>query len=142
MNYAILSAINSLPVNIAVVDVSGVIVAVNNGWKIFGRENGLKDARSCLGANYLDVCRASAASPVLIAELEDLLAARRHMMMRWYPCHHPDGLQRWFLLVGAHDDASGRVTLTHVDLSSIANRQTCSMLAEADAELRNRRTGL
>ena len=115
MNYAVLAAINQLPANIATLDFAGQIVVVNNGWKLFARENGLADPAACVGANYLEVCERSDASQELVAELRQLLDGRRSMMTRWYPCHRPDGHRRWFVLIGIRDDNQKRITLAHVD---------------------------
>jgi PAS domain-containing protein len=55
--------LDSLTAHIAVLDEEGTIIAVNEAWRQFGREN--RDPRSAsvnkteIGANYLDVCRAT-----------------------------------------------------------------------------------
>jgi hypothetical protein len=129
MNYAILPAINQLPASIAVLDFDGRIVGVNNAWKLFGRENGLDDPNSCVGADYVAAC--SASSPELVGELSDLIVGRRRMMARWYPCHHPVAAQRWFLLLGTRDDEARRITLSHIDVSMVLNP---SLVSQIDAE--------
>ena len=51
------SILNSLSSHIAVLDAQGVIVAVNNAWCQFAKENGLLESgQDMLGFNYLDAC--------------------------------------------------------------------------------------
>jgi hypothetical protein len=121
VNYDILPAINQFPANIAVLDLSGRIVSVNNGWKLFGAENGLRDPNSCIGADYLAACAASDVSPALMRDLEDLVAGRKHLIARWYPCHHPVAMKRWMALLGTRDEECGKITLSHVDVTSVVN---------------------
>ena len=47
---------SSLPVNLAVIRTSGEIVSVNEGWKRFGKHNGLRTPGFGLGTNYLEYC--------------------------------------------------------------------------------------
>jgi len=52
------SILNSLTSHIAVLDAQGVIVAVNNAWRQFAKENSLLEvSKDMLGFNYLDVCK-------------------------------------------------------------------------------------
>jgi hypothetical protein len=50
------SILNALPADIALVDGSGVILSVNESWSHFAKGNGLKQALSGVGQNYLDAC--------------------------------------------------------------------------------------
>src|SRR5262249_24363249 len=56
LNQAVL---DSLAANIAVLDRDGNIIAVNDEWRRFARENGGAAIADCVGINYLDVCRRS-----------------------------------------------------------------------------------
>jgi diguanylate cyclase (GGDEF)-like protein/PAS domain S-box-containing protein len=96
------SILNSLTSHISVLDAQGVIVAVNNAWRQFAKENGLQEfSQSMLGVNYLDACKnainqpygdeASAAQAGILA----VLAGEREAFHLEYPCHSPDQ-QRWF----------------------------------------------
>jgi hypothetical protein len=140
MNYDLLPVIGQLPANIAVLDFSGVIVEVNNGWRLFGKENGLKSANNCIGMNYMSACRYSDSSSTLTQELEDLIAGRRHLVMRWYPCHHPDQMKRWFILLGARDDESRKITVSHIDITAVLNAGVMAQLETGgtDARLHSR----
>ena len=48
-----LSAIQALPVSIAVLDSRGTIVGVNSRWEQFGQRNGLSLPQAGVGLNYL-----------------------------------------------------------------------------------------
>ena len=52
------AVLNSVMANIAVVDKHGIIIAVNEGWKLFAQENGADASLpgDGVGANYLEVC--------------------------------------------------------------------------------------
>ncbi|MGZ5027432.1 MAG: PAS domain S-box protein, partial [Methylobacter sp.] len=52
-----ISILNSLTSHIAVLNAQGFIIAVNNAWRRFARENGfLGSEQDMLGVNYLNVC--------------------------------------------------------------------------------------
>jgi PAS domain S-box-containing protein len=91
--------LNSLTSHIAVLDQNGVIIAVNEAWRQFGKENGLTG--DMLGFNYLGVCgkpdsqlygdEADAARTGIAA----VLSGERDSFYLEYPCHSPTR-QRWF----------------------------------------------
>ena len=51
------SVLDALPEQIAVLDMSGEIVAVNAAWRRCGLQQGRPAGRSDIGRNYLEVCR-------------------------------------------------------------------------------------
>lgn len=113
--------LQSLPVNIAIVDASGTIVAINKTWEQFGRRNKLRVRRSGLGLNYLHYCPADQPdSRRLIAELKALLARKVDLLTFIYPCHSPTQ-PRWFCLIGLplSPSKSGGVALLHVNLTAM-----------------------
>lgn len=70
-------AFKQLPVNLAVLDARGIIVDVNEAWKKFARDNGLRTPNFGIGKNYLYVCRSGSEAPAQLAEnLERLIAAQ------------------------------------------------------------------
>ena len=92
--------LNSLPANIALLDASGFIVAVNDSWRQFGRSNGLTGQSADVGANYLDVCVGAhgeqAEDATWIADgLAAVLERTTTGFDAVYPCHAP-GIERWF----------------------------------------------
>ncbi len=120
------SLLNSLAVIVAVLDSRGVIVAVNEAWKRFARENGSPDPQYYLGANYLDTCWAAlqrSGDPLIEAVyqgLQSMMVGHRTDFTFEYPCHSPTE-HRWFILrlttfwhkgqsylLAAHDDVTAR----------------------------------
>ncbi|MCC5872734.1 MAG: PAS domain S-box protein [Gammaproteobacteria bacterium] len=56
--------LDALPAHIALIDQHGNIVAVNEAWRRFGRENANPDPDHGVGSNYLEVCdRVAEADP-------------------------------------------------------------------------------
>jgi hypothetical protein len=113
--------LKSLPVNVAIIDASGAIVAVNKRWEQFGRQNGLRVPRSAVGSNYLNHCPSDEPNARrFVAQLKALLAGRRDLLTLVYPCH--SSVQaRWFCLVGfpLSPNKSGGVVLLHVNLTTM-----------------------
>jgi hypothetical protein len=75
-------ALKALPVSAVILDASGVIVAVNDTWKEFGRQNGLRIPNAGVGVNYLQYCAGSE----FTRELRGLLAGRLDLLTLFYPC--------------------------------------------------------
>src|SRR5258708_26456427 len=71
LNRAIL---DSLPAHIALIDGSGRIVAVNEAWRRFARENGLRAEGAGVGTDYIEAWRTTTG---LSAEGARLVAERR-----------------------------------------------------------------
>jgi len=93
------AALDAIAAHIAVLDNQGTILAVNASWQRFGEENGIRDSRFGVGANYFTVCRA-AADPIARAAsvgIRDVLSGRRSSFCLEYACHSPDE-ERWFVL--------------------------------------------
>lgn len=112
---------DSLPVQVAVLNVGGDIVAVNRVWRQFALENGGQPEEVGIGANYLAVTeRAAEAGDVVAAETlagikAVLLGQLSHFSLE-YPCHSPQE-KRWFLLNAAPlADGSG-VVITHTNIT-------------------------
>lgn len=126
--------LDTLPLEIAVVDGEGVIVATNKSWRAFGLANGNRQAADSVGDNYLAVTEAAAADDDharRAAEgIRTVLDGDRDRFTLEYPCHSPDE-QRWFLLYATSFTHGGRryATLTHVDV-------TDRKLAELSAQQR------
>jgi two-component system, sensor histidine kinase PdtaS len=116
------SILNSLPEHIAVLDRSGVIVAVNDSWKRFAAEHGAPhNPRTEVGANYLSISEASSTSaPEASAAVEGIRQVLAGSLPRYvteYPCHAPHE-RHWFRMevlpfVG---DAPG-VIVAHEDIT-------------------------
>ena len=110
-----------LPVSVAILDRSGTIVGVNDAWKDFARRSGLKIPDFGIGASYLHYCGSERSGSLQLAdELRDLLAGRRDLLTRIYPCHSPTE-RRWFFMLGLPLSSGRRsgVALLHVNLSPL-----------------------
>ncbi len=134
-----LSAIlDALPANLAILDETGTIVAVNEAWRAFARENNFPDDTAALGLNYLTVCREVTGGDMGIAQtvaqgLEGVLSGQRNEVVLEYPCQTPEKLL-WFNVMIAPlrgAERAGAVVL-HVD---ITEKQDAS---KREAELRLR----
>ena len=90
------------PASVAVLDEAGTILAVNERWRAFGRDNGLDAPHDGVGLNYLDICdRAegpcATEAPIVARSMRNLLQGHGRAFRLEYPCFSP-ARPRWFLL--------------------------------------------
>ncbi|APW39588.1 hypothetical protein RD110_22235 [Rhodoferax koreense] len=121
--------LNALPAHIAVLDPDGTIVAVNEAWRSYGRENGLRAAHDGVGWNYLDVCGlppgpGAAEAWTVAAGLRAVLAGESRSFSLEYPCVSPFERRRFVMTAtplepGRH---AGAVVM-HVDVSARAQAE-------------------
>lgn len=129
---------NSLSAHIAILDKDGTIVQVNEAWREFGDQNGLRNSDYCIGTNYIAVCE-SAAGPDAEAAKEIATAIHRVLsgetgaasieysahspaQKRWFIVHitcFDDGKQKWVIL--AHENITER-KLIEEELQQSENR--------------------
>jgi DNA-binding CsgD family transcriptional regulator len=123
-------ALKALPVSAVILDASGMIVAVNDTWKEFGRQNGLRIPNAGVGVNYLQYCAGSE----FTRELRGLLAGRLDLLTLVYPCHSL-GEKRWFSLIGVPLSPAkpAGVALLHVNLTGTLQPQIGGSLTQVDA---------
>lgn len=117
------AVLNSLSAHIAVLDRQGAIVAVNDAWSRFARDNGAPAALiTGVGVNYLDVCRqatgpASEGAQACLTGLLAVLAGSLAEFELEYPCHSP-AVERWFFLRAAPlTSGAGGVVISHIDIT-------------------------
>jgi hypothetical protein len=113
-----------------IIDASGMIVAVNDTWKEFGRRNGLSIPNAGVGVNYLQYCAGSE----FTRELRGLLAGRLDLLTLVYPCHSL-GEKRWFSLIGVPLSPAkpAGVALLHVNLTGMLPPQIGGSLTQVAA---------
>ncbi|WP_421938147.1 CheR family methyltransferase [Pelagibius sp.] len=116
--------LDSTPAQIAVLDKAGTIIAVNEGWRAFGRENGATDGSFGVGNSYFGVCEQPAAQEVggsqIVDGLRQVLDGHLDQAEVRYTCHAPDE-KRWFKCVirgsGSENNAIGALVM-HFDITS------------------------
>jgi PAS domain S-box-containing protein len=118
-NRAILDSVNA---NLAVLDPRGVILAVNEPWRRFARENsqvqGAEAPKTGVGDNYLDICRKGLGEPgarEAYLGIQAVLEGRAAHFYLDYACDSPER-KRWFSMhVTPMGTAAGGVVITHLD---------------------------
>lgn len=142
-NLAILDSVTS---EIAVLDANGVIIAVNEPWRCFARENSLEPgntmANSEVGANYLAACRPQNSGPVpdearlSLEGIGAVLDGRLPFFNLEYSCHSP-GQERWFTMNVTPLGSDNRgVVIAHTDISAHKQIEKALQAARDDMEAR------
>ncbi|HKC09070.1 MAG TPA: PAS domain S-box protein [Methylomirabilota bacterium] len=131
--------LDALPSMAVIVDHRGDIVAANEAWRRFGRENGAGPAvAEGVGQNYFAICRDAAlvgcpAGPRAAAGITRVLRRELPIFTLDYACHGEEA-QRWFMLTVTPLE-SGAV-IAHTDIT--ARRRTemsAAALIETGREL-------
>ncbi|AMV17383.1 PAS domain-containing protein [Planctomyces sp. SH-PL14] len=144
------SSLDALSSHIAVLDESGVILAVNDAWRRFADENRYDGHNYGVGANYIEACEPNSVKCVdvgMVTGLKDVLAGRVPYFEFEYPCHSPTE-ERWFVMRATQFKSPGpvRVVVAHEDVTQRkraeealkdADRRKDEFLATLAHELRN-----
>jgi len=115
-------SLDSLIDTIAVLDLSGRIVAVNRAWTAFAEANGGYGPDVGIGASYLVACDGHDLDDPIALEvstaLRELLSGARDEFECVYPCHSPDE-QRWFSMRASVFESAGerRLMVLHHDVT-------------------------
>ena len=118
-----LAVLNSVPAKIAVLDRAGDVIATNNAWQRYARENAREPGKSApytdVGSNYLTAC-GGAPSHGGHAALTGTQAVMRGLLPDFsleYPCDSP-WQRRWFSMsVTPLDMPDGGVVVAHRDIT-------------------------
>jgi PAS domain S-box-containing protein len=95
--------LNALPAHIALLDGSGVVVSVNDGWRAFADDNLFRAADYGIGRNYIELCE-NAVGPCsegahdVAAGIRAVLRREKSEFSFDYPCHSGNE-RRWFRMV-------------------------------------------
>ncbi|MGZ3900859.1 MAG: PAS domain S-box protein, partial [Bacteroidia bacterium] len=115
--------LNSLSSHIAVVDSLGTILAVNESWTRFARENGETNLLGTgLGANYFQVCEKAIEGGDEIASaaltgMKNVLREKTRLFNLEYPCHSL-AKQRWFnMRVTKFENNESMIVVAHENIS-------------------------
>ncbi|OLZ40235.1 histidine kinase [Natrinema saccharevitans] len=125
------SALEDLPITVALIDEDGEILLTNRSWREFGPADGPADH---VGVDYL--ANAATADDEharrAVAGIEAVLAGDRDAFSMEYPCHSPDQ-KRWFLMRVTRFSHGGRrlASLVHLE---ITDRKLAEIAAEENAE--------
>ncbi len=133
--------LDNIPANIAVLGEQGLVLAVNESWRRFGRENSpVPVAASEEGSDYLAVCDRAAAcgdetASVCAGAIRRVLAGEQDSFTFDYPCSSPDR-QRWFMarfvrLLGAGEPMC---LVLHVEITERKRAEEALRQAELDRE--------
>jgi PAS domain S-box-containing protein len=115
--------LDALPAHIAVLDQTGVIIAVNVAWHDFAQANRFADAGSGLGLNYLDVCWSAVGAEAADARavecgIRAVLSGEQDEFCYDYTHHGPGEPRRLHLrAVRLAGDQSLGVIVTHEDVT-------------------------
>jgi signal transduction histidine kinase len=120
LSSAVLASLQGL---VAVIDKTGVIIAVNGAWSRFARDHHPNPLASIsVGANYLDACRRAAfdndprALEAAVA-IESVLNGSREEFMLEYGCATPGG-EAWYVMsVEQLRRSEGGAVITHRDIT-------------------------
>lgn len=119
LNHVIL---NSLHASIAVLDMNGKIIQVNDMWTKFAMENGDPDGTMTgVGINYFNVCRASDDdySQMSLQGMLSVVNGEQAGFDMLYPCHAPHE-KRWFIMrvKPLHDEKIHGLVVSHINVTS------------------------
>lgn len=135
------ATVNALSVHIAILDETGVILAVNDAWTRFAERNNAKLDAVGVGINYLTVLETidptGEDADTALAALTGIQQALRGEIETFsleYPCHAPDE-QRWFNISVTRFAGNGptRLVVAHKNVTERVLAQ--QQLADANAQL-------
>jgi diguanylate cyclase (GGDEF)-like protein/PAS domain S-box-containing protein len=129
--------LNALPAHIAVLDRRGVVIAVNDAWRLFSSTQAVLAPGHGLGVDYLGNCAAARGDGSIeahrVAEgLRSVLDGTARDFSIEYPCHSAIE-QRWFVLT-AIPLADNGVVVMHVDVT--AERRAQASLRSSESRFR------
>jgi PAS domain S-box-containing protein len=137
--------LDSLPAHIAVLDRAGIIIAVNDAWARFARENGAAGAALAPGVSYLHACQEAVrdgdpAAAEAVALIEQACRGERIGRQVEYRCDGP-GAERWFVMtVAPLRRPEGGAVVTHLDIT--ARKRSENALRESEDRFRRLADGL
>ena len=133
------STVDALSAHIAILDESGTILAVNQGWREFAQANQASGNES-VGANYLTICDESARTGsdearAFAAGLREVIHRENETFELEYPCHSPTE-QRWFVARVTRFPGAGPVRIVVAHENITARKQAEQRLIEERSLLR------
>lgn len=116
--------LDSLPFQVAVLDREGLIIAVNEAWKSFARENEVpEEGNYHIGSNYLAVAKEAALKDgdeiagLAVKGIEAVMKGTEKFFSLEYPCHSLKK-KRWFVMrVSPLSGKKHGIVIAHVDIT-------------------------
>jgi signal transduction histidine kinase len=133
------SIMNSVAAEIAVLGRDGTIVAVNEPWQRFSRENSPQPSslapNTDVGTNYLDIAMGDDGASAALDGIRAVLDGRLPRFSTEYPCHSPEQI-RWFamMVTPLGQNTNEGVVVTHTEITE--QKLIQSKLEENDEALR------
>lgn len=138
-NHLSQAILDSLTANIAVLNQAGTIIAVNDAWIRFARDNSPSDslAGTEVGANYLETCRkateaATAEAPEALSGILAVLDGSCSHFTLEYPCHSPVE-ERWFLMSATPLPTGEGAVVSHINITERKQAEAAARASEARA---------
>jgi PAS domain S-box-containing protein len=112
------SVLHSLPGHLAVIDVDGTIVSVNESWRQFGEGNGIPPGYEWVGTNYFEASRRDEYGERAVAGIRAVARGERGAFEMEYPCHG-NGQERYFVMRANRFRGDGpvRLVITHENVT-------------------------
>ncbi len=130
-----IAILNSLTAHIAVLDQAGTIIAVNEAWRRFARENGRHESADCVGLNYFEVCRQAdlqgeREALEAINGIQAVLDGTRTSFTLEYPCHSPDEERLFVMTVTPLSGEKGGAVVSHTNITERKQAEMALGLSE------------
>jgi PAS domain S-box-containing protein len=118
------STVDALDANLAILDESGTIIAVNSAWRQFALINSTSLIGMVEGANYLTICETatgegSEGAAEFGVGIRAVLHGTQDVFVMEYPCHSPKE-KRWFIgrVTRFTGDGPTRLVVSHENITS------------------------
>ncbi|MEQ9618026.1 MAG: PAS domain-containing protein [Deltaproteobacteria bacterium] len=127
--------LDSVQVNIAVLDNKGNIIFVNKAWENFSLLNGQPASYNYLNKNYLEICKKVIGDEkdyALTAHrgIKSIIEGNKDKFELEYACHSPRH-ERWFIMkANAIKSGKGSVAISHIDITAQKRKETVSSSEE------------
>lgn len=142
------STVNALDANIAILDYDGRIVAVNQAWRIFARDNHSDPEKVSEGVNYLSLCQSVRGHEA--AEAQDfangiiaVLREDQESYYQEYACHSPEE-NRWFIgrVTRFPYKGANRVVVAHENITKRKQLENENLLLQRQINQREKEESL
>ena len=124
------SSLDTLPGQIAILDQTGTVLAVNSAWRRVTEAKGFFGEHCAVGMNYPAVCESASAESgekgrQLASEIREILSGGRTQRAFEYP-FHSGSRKRWFRVHVRRQEVTGpvRVVVAHEDITPLKEAES------------------